>query len=186
MAQLHADFQEILQVKEEQEDVLHRRERELCALKGALKEEVETHDKEMTILRDEYEQELRTLIKDVEMTIEVTHSLLSPAAMKCFVCAPLFTVFPRYPSCLQEQRFAGSGEDRGRGGESCRQGADEKAESGEGAAVRKGAAAGGRGGPAQPRHPGVQSFGETAGAESETAGGEERVCDCVCVCASII
>ncbi|XP_075998715.1 cingulin-like protein 1 isoform X2 [Genypterus blacodes] len=81
MAQLHADFQEILLVKEEQEDVLHHRERELNALKGALKEEVETHDKEMTILKDEYEHELHKLIKDVEQTIE-SNALLAQDKME--------------------------------------------------------------------------------------------------------
>ncbi|KAF7658753.1 hypothetical protein LDENG_00008390 [Lucifuga dentata] len=70
MAQLYADFEEILQMKEEQEVVLHHRERELSALKGALKEEVETHDKDMAILSEEYEQKLRRLLSDAELTKE--------------------------------------------------------------------------------------------------------------------
>ncbi|XP_042268396.1 cingulin-like protein 1 isoform X1 [Thunnus maccoyii] len=70
VAQLRADFQEMLQVKEEQEDVLHRRERELSALKGAFKEEVETHDKYIAALKDEYEQELENLIRDLERAKE--------------------------------------------------------------------------------------------------------------------
>lgn len=72
MAQLRGEFQEVLQVKEEQEEVLHRRERELSALKGALKEEVETHDNYMAALKDEYEQELEKLLRDLELAKEVT------------------------------------------------------------------------------------------------------------------
>lgn len=72
MAQLRVDFQEMLQVKEEQEEVLHHRERELSALKGALKEEVETHDSYMAALRDEYENELDKLLRDFDLAKEVT------------------------------------------------------------------------------------------------------------------
>lgn len=72
MAQLRMDFQEMLQAKEEQEEVLHRRERELHALKGALKEEVETHDNYMAALKDEYEIELKKLLRDFDFAKEVT------------------------------------------------------------------------------------------------------------------
>lgn len=64
--QLKLDFQELLQVKEEQEEQLRRRERELTALKGALKEEVATHDKEVDTLREQYEEEIRKLLACVE------------------------------------------------------------------------------------------------------------------------
>uniref|UniRef100_A0A8C4DCQ5 Cingulin like 1 n=1 Tax=Dicentrarchus labrax TaxID=13489 RepID=A0A8C4DCQ5_DICLA len=74
MAQLRADFQEMLQVKEEQEDVLHHRERELSALKEALKEEVETHDNYMAALKEEYENELEKLLRDLEQAKEVTET----------------------------------------------------------------------------------------------------------------
>uniref|UniRef100_A0A9J8A2T2 Cingulin-like 1 n=1 Tax=Cyprinus carpio carpio TaxID=630221 RepID=A0A9J8A2T2_CYPCA len=47
--QLKLDLQELLQAKEEQEELLRRRERELTALKGALKEEVATHDQEICL-----------------------------------------------------------------------------------------------------------------------------------------
>lgn len=72
MAQLRGDFQEMLQVKEEQEEVLHRKERELSALKGALKEEVETHDSYMAALKEEYENELERLLRDFDQAKEVT------------------------------------------------------------------------------------------------------------------
>ncbi|KAM8752091.1 cingulin-like protein 1 isoform 1-T1 [Acanthopagrus schlegelii] len=70
MVQLRVEFQEVLQVKEEQEEVLHRRERELGALKGALKEEVETHDSYMAALKEEYENELEKLLRDLDLAKE--------------------------------------------------------------------------------------------------------------------
>lgn len=66
MAQLRLEFQEVLQVQEEQEEVLHWRERELTALKGALKEEVESHDQEMASLKGEFEQEVEQLRKALD------------------------------------------------------------------------------------------------------------------------
>ncbi|XP_016367506.1 cingulin-like protein 1 [Sinocyclocheilus rhinocerous] len=59
--QLKLDLQELLLAKEEQEELLRRRERELTALKGALKEEVATHDQEVDKFREQYEKEIRKL-----------------------------------------------------------------------------------------------------------------------------
>ncbi|CAL9696811.1 unnamed protein product [Knipowitschia caucasica] len=70
MVQLRADFQEVLHYKEEQEEVLRHRERELTALKGALQDEVQTHDKYMSALREEYEEEIEKLLKDLEFAKE--------------------------------------------------------------------------------------------------------------------
>ncbi|KAG7468045.1 hypothetical protein MATL_G00138530 [Megalops atlanticus] len=64
--QLRLGFQEVLLAKEEQEEVLRRRERELTALKGALKEEVATHDQELDKMKEQHEQELRKLRKSIE------------------------------------------------------------------------------------------------------------------------
>ncbi|XP_051991090.1 cingulin-like protein 1 isoform X2 [Xyrauchen texanus] len=63
---LKLDLQDLLLVREEQEEVLKRRERELTALKGALKEEVATHDQEVDKLREQYEKEIRKLQMAVE------------------------------------------------------------------------------------------------------------------------
>lgn len=71
MALLRLDFQEMLQAKEEQEEVLHHKERELNALKGALKEEVETHDSYIAALKEEYEIELEKLLRDLDHAKEV-------------------------------------------------------------------------------------------------------------------
>ncbi|XP_061670080.1 cingulin-like protein 1 [Syngnathoides biaculeatus] len=59
--QLKVELQEVLLAKEEQEDVLRRRERELTALKGALKEEVAVHDQEMDKMKETYEKEMGCL-----------------------------------------------------------------------------------------------------------------------------
>uniref|UniRef100_A0A667YD48 Cingulin like 1 n=1 Tax=Myripristis murdjan TaxID=586833 RepID=A0A667YD48_9TELE len=61
LMQLKVEMQEVLLAKEEQEEVLRRRERELTALKGALKEEVATHDQEVDRLREQYEKEISRL-----------------------------------------------------------------------------------------------------------------------------
>lgn len=90
MVQLRGDFQEMLHVKEEQEEVLHRKERELSALKGALKEEVETHDSYMAALKEEYENELEKLLRDFDQAKEVTeethdfYSFISKSKKKHF------------------------------------------------------------------------------------------------------
>nr|DBA31725.1 TPA: hypothetical protein GDO54_007510 [Pyxicephalus adspersus] len=62
--------QELLMAKEEQEDLLRKRERELTALKGALKEEVSTHDQEIDKLKEQYEKELRKLRESLQETMQ--------------------------------------------------------------------------------------------------------------------
>ncbi|XP_042179629.1 cingulin-like protein 1 isoform X3 [Oncorhynchus tshawytscha] len=66
LAQLRLDFQGLIQVQEEQEEVLHWRERELTALKGALNEEVESHDKELGIMKEVRDKEVQKLREEVE------------------------------------------------------------------------------------------------------------------------
>ncbi|XP_032378947.1 cingulin-like protein 1 isoform X2 [Etheostoma spectabile] len=61
MMQLKMEMQEMFLAKEEQEEVLRRRERELTALKGALKEEVAAHDQEVDKMREQYEKEISRL-----------------------------------------------------------------------------------------------------------------------------
>ncbi|XP_077481786.1 cingulin-like protein 1 [Stigmatopora argus] len=58
---LKVELQQVLLAKEDQEDVLRRRERELTALKGALKEEVAAHDQEIDKMKDKYEKEMSRL-----------------------------------------------------------------------------------------------------------------------------
>ncbi|XP_035889894.1 cingulin-like protein 1 isoform X3 [Phyllostomus discolor] len=66
LLQAKQDLQDLLIAKEEQEDLLRKRERELTALKGALKEEVSSHDQEMEKLKEQYDAELLALRESVE------------------------------------------------------------------------------------------------------------------------
>lgn len=61
-------------VREEQEELLKKRERELVALKGALKEEVSTHDQEVDKLKERYEKELRKLQTSVDEAKQVART----------------------------------------------------------------------------------------------------------------
>lgn len=106
MAQLRMDFQEMLQAKEEQEEVLHRRERELHALKGALKEEVETHDNYMAALKDEYEIELQKLLRDFDLAKEVTDetSAFCTVSESFRLVISVFVLSPRATPCWVRRR----------------------------------------------------------------------------------
>lgn len=106
MAQLRMDFQEMLQAKEEQEEVLHRRERELHALKGALKEEVETHDNYMAALKDEYEIELKKLLRDFDLAKEVTDetSVIFTVSELFWFIIYVFFPSPRATPCWVRRR----------------------------------------------------------------------------------
>ncbi|XP_042262560.1 cingulin-like protein 1 isoform X2 [Thunnus maccoyii] len=66
MMQLKVEIQETLLAKEDQEEVLRRRERELTALKGALKEEVAAHDQEVDKMKEQYEKEISRLQTSLE------------------------------------------------------------------------------------------------------------------------
>lgn len=71
VAQLRGDCQEVLQQKEEHEELLRRREKELASLKGALKEEVETHDQYVAALKEEYEKEFQNLLGEFDLFKQV-------------------------------------------------------------------------------------------------------------------
>nr|XP_004549140.2 cingulin isoform X3 [Maylandia zebra]XP_004549141.2 cingulin isoform X3 [Maylandia zebra] len=66
VAALQAQLAEANMLRQRLEDTLRQRERELTALKGALKEEVECHDKEMESLREQYSQDMEDLRKTME------------------------------------------------------------------------------------------------------------------------
>lgn len=78
--QLKLEMQEVLLAKEEQEELLRRRERELTALKGALKEEVAAHDQEVDKMKEQYEKEISRLQTSLEEAKQVvTPSTPHPA-----------------------------------------------------------------------------------------------------------
>lgn len=66
LLQAKRDLQDLLIAKEELEELLRRRERELTALKGALKAEVSNHDQEMDKLKEQYDAELQALRESVD------------------------------------------------------------------------------------------------------------------------
>ena len=87
--QLKLEMQEVLLAKEEQEEVLRRRERELTALKGALKEEVAAHDQEVDKMKEQYEKEISRL----QTSLEDAKQVISPS----FVSPPPSFLLPRLP-----------------------------------------------------------------------------------------
>lgn len=75
MLALRNELAEMSVQYQRQEDTLRQRERELTALKGALKEEVSTHDREMETLRQQYSQDMEKLRTSMAQVSQVsTHS----------------------------------------------------------------------------------------------------------------
>uniref|UniRef100_A0A3B3XV53 Myosin tail domain-containing protein n=1 Tax=Poecilia mexicana TaxID=48701 RepID=A0A3B3XV53_9TELE len=66
MMQLKVEMQDVVIAKEELEELLRRRERELAALKGALKDEVAAHDQEVDKMKEQYEKEISRLQMSLE------------------------------------------------------------------------------------------------------------------------
>ncbi|XP_013798559.2 cingulin isoform X1 [Apteryx mantelli] len=60
------ELEEVLSSKQRQEEHLRLRERELTALKGALKEEVASHDKELDRVRQQYQSDMDQLRRSME------------------------------------------------------------------------------------------------------------------------
>ncbi|TNN75753.1 Cingulin [Liparis tanakae] len=61
-----AQLTDVSQLRHKLEETLRQRERELTALKGALKEEVATHDKEIEVLREQYSVDMEKLRSSME------------------------------------------------------------------------------------------------------------------------
>lgn len=66
-----AHLMEVCQLKQKLEEMLRQRERELTALKGALKEEVTSHDKEIEVLREQYSTDMEKLRNSMEQVSQV-------------------------------------------------------------------------------------------------------------------
>uniref|UniRef100_A0A674HV82 Cingulin like 1 n=1 Tax=Taeniopygia guttata TaxID=59729 RepID=A0A674HV82_TAEGU len=77
LMQMKQDLQEVLIAKDQQEEILRKRERELTALKGALKEEVSNHDTEMDKLKEQHDKELLDLRQSLEKATESAAVLAS-------------------------------------------------------------------------------------------------------------
>lgn len=66
LVSLQAELAEAALQRQRLEESLRQRERELTALKGALKDEVASHDHEMEALKEQYSQDLETLRQGME------------------------------------------------------------------------------------------------------------------------
>lgn len=97
--QLKVEIQDVVLAKEEQEEVLRRRERELTALKGALKEEVAAHDQEVDKMREQYEKEISRLQMSLEETKQV---IILPSLSTLTPCVPSSSFPSLSPSPIPE------------------------------------------------------------------------------------
>lgn len=66
-----AQLMEVCQQRQKLEDTLRQRERELTALKGALKDEVASRDKEVEVLRGQYSADMEKLRGSMEQVSQV-------------------------------------------------------------------------------------------------------------------
>ncbi|XP_060040374.1 cingulin-like protein 1, partial [Erinaceus europaeus] len=81
LLQAKQELRDLLIAREELEELLRRRERELIALKGALKEEVSSHDQEMDRLKEQYDAELQALRESVDEATKNVEVLASRSSM---------------------------------------------------------------------------------------------------------
>ncbi|CAL9705734.1 unnamed protein product [Knipowitschia caucasica] len=93
------EMTEIHQAKQKLEDSLRQRERELTALKGALKEEVASHDKELESLREQYSADMEKLRSSME---QVSQSHAGIEAERLRVNASVRTLQQQLEDCRDE------------------------------------------------------------------------------------
>ncbi|XP_053190952.1 cingulin [Scomber japonicus] len=96
---LQADLAEAAMLRQRQDDTLHQRERELTALKGALKEEVECHDREMEVLREQYSKDMENLRRTMA---QVTQSQEQIEEERERVNASILTLEEALDSCRDQ------------------------------------------------------------------------------------
>ncbi|XP_042346342.1 cingulin isoform X2 [Plectropomus leopardus] len=94
-----AQLMEVCQLKQKLEDTLRQRERELTALKGALKEEVATHDKEIEALREQYSADMEKLRSSME---QVSQSHAGIEAERLRVNASVRSLQQQLEDCRDE------------------------------------------------------------------------------------
>ncbi|KAM9782621.1 cingulin [Neosynchiropus ocellatus] len=96
---LQTHLMEVCQLKQKQEETLRQRERELTALKGALKEEVASHDKELEVLREQYKVDMEKLRGSME---QVSQSHAGIEAERLRVNASVRTLQQQLEDCRDE------------------------------------------------------------------------------------
>uniref|UniRef100_A0A3Q2XNY2 Cingulin n=1 Tax=Hippocampus comes TaxID=109280 RepID=A0A3Q2XNY2_HIPCM len=96
---LEAELMEVCCVKQKLEETLRQRERELTALKGALKDEVATHDKEIEALREQYNVDVEKLRSSME---QVSQSHAGIEAERLRVNSSVRTLQQQLEDCRDE------------------------------------------------------------------------------------
>ncbi|XP_073493444.1 cingulin isoform X1 [Phyllobates terribilis] len=66
LQEMQEELDAVLQIRYKQDDLLRQKDRELTALKGALKEEVASHDQELERVRQQYQSDVQKLRKNME------------------------------------------------------------------------------------------------------------------------
>ncbi|XP_056401977.1 cingulin isoform X1 [Hyla sarda] len=66
LQEMQEELDTVLQIRNRQDDLLRQKERELTALKGALKDEVANHDQEMERVRQQYQNDMQQLRKNMD------------------------------------------------------------------------------------------------------------------------
>ncbi|XP_020497608.2 cingulin isoform X1 [Labrus bergylta] len=94
-----AQLMDVCQLKQKLEESLRQRERELTALKGALKEEVATHDKEIEALREQYSVDMEKLRSSME---QVSQSHAGIEAERLRVNSSIRTLQQQLEDCRDE------------------------------------------------------------------------------------
>nr|XP_040021066.1 cingulin isoform X3 [Gasterosteus aculeatus aculeatus] len=94
-----AQMVDVCQLKQKLEETLRQRERELTALKGALKEEVATHDKEVEVLREQYSVDMEKLRSSME---QVSQSHVGIEAERLRVNASVRSLQQQLEDCRDE------------------------------------------------------------------------------------
>ncbi|KAM4581168.1 cingulin isoform 3-T3 [Odontesthes bonariensis] len=94
-----AQLMEVCQLKQRLEETLRQRERELTALKGALKEEVATHDKELEALREQYSADMEKLRSSMD---QVSQSHAGIEAERLRVNASVRSLQQQLEDCRDE------------------------------------------------------------------------------------
>uniref|UniRef100_A0A667YMG3 Cingulin n=1 Tax=Myripristis murdjan TaxID=586833 RepID=A0A667YMG3_9TELE len=97
-----AELSEVCQLKQRLEETLRQRERELTALKGALKEEVATHDKEIEALREQYSRDMERLRSSME---QVSQSQAGIEAERLRVNASVRSLQQQLEDCRDESNI---------------------------------------------------------------------------------
>ncbi|XP_034409828.1 cingulin isoform X2 [Cyclopterus lumpus] len=94
-----AQLMDVCQLRQKLEETLRQRERELTALKGALKEEVATHDKEIEALREQYSVDMEKLRSSME---QVSQSHAGIEAERLRVNASIRSLQQQLEDCRDE------------------------------------------------------------------------------------